>query len=118
MTGKRILYVCFDPALVLSRERALLSKGYHVSTVLGHDGLMAARELGDFDLILIGDEGSLPERSDSIRQLKEQFFPHPIIALCHGVEHIPDADYQISTGDPKPWSDAVEDCLRECQDLV
>ncbi|MGC2108400.1 MAG: hypothetical protein WA655_02720 [Candidatus Korobacteraceae bacterium] len=118
MTGKRILYVCFDPALVLSRERALLSKGYDVSTVLGHDGLMAARELGDFDLILIGDEGSLPERSDSIRQLKEQFFPHPIIALCHGVEHIPDADYQISTGDPKPWSDAVEDCLRECQDLV
>ena len=118
MTGKRILYVCFDPALVLPRERALLSKGYDVATVLGQDGLMAAQDVGDYDLILIGDEGSLRERCNSIRLLKEQFFPHPIIALCHGVEHLPDADYQISTGDPKPWFDAVGECLRQYQNPV
>ena len=115
MAGKRILYVCFNPVLLVSRERALLSEGYDVRTVLGQDGLMAAKEVGDFDLVLIGDEGSLRERSNSIRQLKQEVFPPPIIALCHGVEHIPDADYQVSTGDAKPWFAAVGDCLRHCQ---
>jgi hypothetical protein len=41
MAGGLILYVCYDPAMLLPRERILVSEGYQVFIVLGTDGLMA-----------------------------------------------------------------------------
>lgn len=114
MSSKRILHVCFDPAQLLSRERLLMEQGYEVYTVLGQDGLMAVRRLSDFDLVLIGNEGSLRDRHNAVRRLKEQLFPAPIVALCGEVEDLPEADYQVSTVGPSTWYDAVADCMRRC----
>jgi hypothetical protein len=117
MAGERILYVCFDPALLMDRERELVSQGYTVYTVLGQDGMLAVRNLHDFDFILIGDEGSLPERQGSIRRLHDNSSPPPIIALCRDVEHIAGADYEVPTYEPKAWFEAVADCIRDRREL-
>src|ERR1039458_2375046 len=38
MREERILYVCHDPAALVSGERILMGRGYQVCTVLGEDG--------------------------------------------------------------------------------
>jgi hypothetical protein len=113
MLCDRILYVCFDPALLLSRERVLLTRDYEVSTVLGADGLLALPNVEDFDFILIGDEGPLAQRRKAVRYVRQQEPHAPVIALCHGREELPEADHEISTADPKAWLDAVDHCIRE-----
>ena len=116
MAGERILYVCFDPALLLLRERVLIALGFDVYTILGRDGLIGTREINDYDFILVGDEGTLQERQSSVKRLKEEeLSPPPIIALCRGAEDVPGADYQVSTAEPRNWFDAVSDCIRRCR---
>ena len=95
-----------------------MSMGYEVTTVLGQDGLLAVRQIEDFDFVLIGDEGTLHEREAAARWLKEELCPLPIIALCRGLESVRAADYQVSTAEPKNWFDAVADCIRRCRDLA
>ncbi len=115
MAGERILYVCFDPAMLVGRERLLMTQGYEVRTVLGHDGLLGSKQLSDFDFILIGDEGSLVERQNSARLLRERHFPPPIIALFRDTDHVMGADFEVSTGEPRGWCDSLADCIRRCQ---
>ena len=50
MAGGLILYVCYDPAVLLICERLLMGEGYDVVTVLGTDGLMALSQVEHFDL--------------------------------------------------------------------
>jgi hypothetical protein len=109
MAGECILFVCFDPALLMPRERPLLAQGYEVRTVFGLDGLMSAEHIPDFDFILIGDEGPLKNRRTAIRWLKKESPLSPVIALCPRVEHLPGADFQVSTADPEAWLDEVAD---------
>lgn len=112
MAGERVLYVCYDPALLVSRERLLMSEGYQVVTVLGVDGLMALSQVDEFDFVLIGDEGPLAERQSALLWLKEEYPRTPVIALCHGVEHLPGSDYQVSSGDSEAWLNAVDDHIK------
>jgi hypothetical protein len=115
MDDYKILYVCFNPALLLSRERLLLGRDYDVYTVLGADGLLALQSIEAFDFVLVGDEGPLTQRRKAVRQLR-QFVPAPpVIALCRGTEDVPGADYEISTADPDAWLDIVADFIRERQ---
>ena len=100
MAGERILYVCFDPMLVVERERSLLDRGYSVQTVLGRDGLMAAKHIDDVEFIVIGDEGGLSERQSSVRWLREEIAEASIIALCRSNEAVFGADYQVPTAAP------------------
>ena len=118
MAGERILFVCFDPASLIPRERLLLAQGYEVCTVLGLDGLMAAKHIQDFDFILIGDEGPLVERQKSVRWLKEESPLVPIIMLCRVLEHVAGVDYRVSTADPNTWFDAVVDRIRHGRKLA
>lgn len=118
MAGERILYVCFDPALLILRERLLMAEGYEVDTVLGQDGVMAVKQIRDVDFVLVGDEGSLLERQRSVYRLKEEFFSPPIIALRRPSERLSDVDYQITTKDPKGWCEALADCIRRCRRLA
>lgn len=105
MATKRILFVCFEPASLLQRERVIVSHGYEVQTVLGLDGLMATNNIPEFCFVLIGDEGPLSARQKSVRWLKEELAPVPIITLCRGAESFPEADYQVSASDPDSWFD-------------
>ena len=119
MAGERILYICFDPALLLLRERVLIALGFDVYTILGRDGLIGTREINDYDFILVGDEGSLKERQGSVERIRnEEPSPPPIIALCRGVEDVLGADYRISTAEPRNWFDAVSDCIRSYRKLA
>ena len=118
MPGKRILYVCFDPKLLVRRERLLLDQGFEVSTVLGLDGLLAAKHVRDYDLVVLGDEGSLGDRHNSVQRLKESYFPPPILALCRGIEKVPGADYQISTAGSDAWSDNLGEYIRGRQEFA
>lgn len=115
MAGERILHVCYHPALLLSRERLLMSRGYQVFTVLGADGLMALSQVDDFDFVLVGDEGPLAERQSALVWLKEEYPRTPVIALCHGVEYLPGSDYQVSTVDAEDWINGVADCVKRCR---
>ncbi len=115
MAGERILYVCFDPALLVARERLLMESGYQVYTVLGTDGLMALRPADDVDFILVGDEGPLAERQKAVRWLKEELLDATTIALYRGHDYIAGADYQVSAADAEAWLDEMADCIRESQ---
>jgi hypothetical protein len=118
MAGERILFVCFDFASLIPRERLLLARGYQVSTVLGLDGVMGAKDIQDFDFILIGDEGTQLERQRSVFQLKEECPRVPIIVLCSGLEPLAGADYRVSTADPNNWFEAVVDRIRHWRKLA
>jgi hypothetical protein len=115
MDGDRILYVCFNPTMLVSRERVLMSRDYDVCTVLGADGLQAVPNLEEFDFVLIGDEGPLPQRRSAVRYLRQQMPPVRVIALCRDREEIPGADYEVSTADPRTWPDEVVICIRQLQ---
>jgi hypothetical protein len=107
MAGKRVLFVCFEPASLVQRERVITSHGFEVDTVLGLDGLMAASNIQEFAFILIGDGGPLSARQKSVRWLKEELAPAPIVMLCRGPENFPEADYQVPASDPDCWFDIV-----------
>jgi DNA-binding NarL/FixJ family response regulator len=102
---ERLLYVCYDPTALVSRERLLLSMGYQVCTVLGRDGLMARMEVDYFDFALIGDEGPLAERQAAVSLLKESYPKTPVIALCRDAEKIEGTDYHVSSADADIWPD-------------
>jgi CheY-like chemotaxis protein len=96
---KRILYVCYDPTVLVSRERLLQDMGYQVCAVLGQDGLQALKDDSPFDLALIGDEGSLAQQQRAARLLKE-LYPHAsIITISHSFEKVTGTDYYISATD-------------------
>jgi hypothetical protein len=118
MAGERILYVCFDPALLISRERLLLEEEFEVETVLGQDGVMSISHLHDIDYVLIGDEGSLPERQSTIRRLKEGSVLPPIVALCRPTERLRDADYQILAENAESWCRALASHVRRQRRLA
>ncbi len=115
MAGERILYVCHDPALLLTRERLLMSEGYQVFTVLGVDGLMALSQVDEFDFVLLGDEGPLAERLNALVWLKEEYPRTPVIALSRGVEQLPGSDYRVMATDSEDWIHGVADCIRRCR---
>jgi hypothetical protein len=115
MADERILHVCYDPTLLLARERLLIAQGYQVFTVFGVDGLTALSQIDGFDFVLMGDEGPLAERQSSVVWLKEGYPQIPVIALCHGVENLHGSDYKISTVDAQDWIDAVVDCVERCR---
>lgn len=118
MAGERILFVCFDFTSLIPRERLLLARGYQIRTVLGLDGVMAAKNIQDFDFVLIGDEGTPMERQRSISHLKEECPQVPIIMLSNGFEPVVGADYQVSTADSKTWFEAVVDRIRHWRKLA
>ena len=103
----KILYVCFNPAALASRECLLLSMGYEVQTVLGKDGVMALDGADGFDVALIGDEGPQEERQCAICLLKKTYSDAPVIALCDDSEKFPEADLHALSADPDTWRDAV-----------
>jgi hypothetical protein len=118
MAGERILYVCFDAESLVQRERTLLRQGFDVYTVLGLDGVLSVRRITDFDFILIGDEGSLPERENSIRHLKEDSVPVPVIALSRAREHLSGADYHVLASDPEAGFDSLADRIRDYRNMA
>ena len=118
MAGERILYVCFDPSFLAQRERLLMRQGYEVYTVLGIDGLMATERLEDFDFILIGDEGTVKDRENSVRRLKQESPMVPVIALNRGRDHLAGANYQVSAADMDSWFDGVVDQIRHYRNLA
>jgi hypothetical protein len=118
MAGERILYVCFDPEFLVQRERALLSHGFNVYTVLGLDGVLSIGRVADFDFILIGDEGPLPDREDSIRHFKEDAVPVPVIALSRTREHLSGADYHVLACDPDTGFESLADRIRNCRNMA
>jgi len=115
MAGERILYVCYDPAWLVLRERVLLGEGYQVSTVLGTDGLMALSQVDEFDFVLLGDEGPLPDRQNALLWLKDEFPRAPVIALSRGAEHLPGSDCRVINSGSDDWIQAVADCIRRCR---
>ncbi len=115
MAGERIVYVCYDPAWLVSRERLLLSEGYRVVTVLGSDGLMAPNQVDESDFVLLGDEGALPDRQNALLWLKEEYPRTPVIALSRGSEQLTGSDYQVVTTSTEDWIQAVADCIRRCR---
>src|SRR5580704_6128125 len=115
MATERILYACYDPALLIRRERLLMGEGYTVITVLGTDGLTALRQVDEFDVVLIGDEGPLSDRQSALLWLKEEFPRIPVIALSPGSEDLPGSDYQVVTSGSEDWIKAVADCVRRCR---
>ncbi len=115
MAGERILYVCYDAALLLSRERLLMREDYQVRTVLGTDGLMALTQIDEFDFVLLGDEGPLGERQSALLWLNDECPNTPVISLCHGPEPLPGSDYRVSTADSEDWISVVADCIKRCR---
>lgn len=103
IADERLLYICYDPTVLLSRERLLMNMGYQVCTVLGGDGLMARMEIDYFDFAIIGDEGPLAERQAAVRLLKETYPHTPVIALCRDAEKIEGPDYHVSSADADIW---------------
>jgi hypothetical protein len=118
MAGERILYVCFDPTFLAQRERSLLRQGYEVYTVLGLDGLMSTERVDDYDFILIGDEGTVKDRENSVRRLKQESPMVPVIALNRNREHLAGANYQVSVMDMNSWFDAVADSIQQYRNLA
>ena len=110
---ERLLYVCYEPTLLVSRERLLMSMGYRVCTVFGLDGLMARMDMDYFDFAVIGDEGPLAERQAAVRLLREAYPHTPVIALCREAEKIEDTDYHVSAADADIWpGEVVPICRR------
>ncbi len=118
MAGERILYVCCDPTVVVSRERLLVAEGFDVHTVLGPDGILAAKQISDFDYVLIGDEGSALERQKAIGRVREGFFPPPIIALCQPSERLRNVDYVIIAQERHSWCDSLVNFIRRQRRLA
>ena len=73
MVGRRILYVCYAPKLLVPQERLLLSKGYDVVTVLGTDGLIAHSCIGDCSAVVLGEGASSDELAHAMLWLQEHF---------------------------------------------
>jgi hypothetical protein len=105
---KRILYVCYDHTVLVSRERLLQGMGYQVCAVLGQDGLLALKDDSPFDLALIGDEGSLAQQQRAARLLKELYPKVSIITTSHGYEKVPGTNYSISSADAA-WPESAAD---------
>jgi len=116
MGTKRVLYVQYDPAQMVSRERLLMTAGHEVTTVLGTDGLLARRDVSAFDLILLGETASPDERTAAILWLKEQALRVPIVALCWPNEDLSQSDDRILLADCNAWFTTVATCLESGKD--
>jgi len=96
-----------------------MSAGLHVSIVLGMDGLVAVRDLQQFNCILLGDEGSVADQRSAVRWLKEESTNvPPVIALGREDELVEGADYQISTNHGGNWLEALTDYIRRSRKLA
>jgi hypothetical protein len=109
---KRILYICYDPAVLALRECFLLGMGYQVCTVQGQDGLLALQDDISLDLVLIGDEGSLAEQQRTARSVNEMYPRASIISLCHGSEKVAEVDYSVSSAGLDAWPDSADNDSR------
>jgi len=78
MAGRLILYVCYDPKLLVPQERLLLSKGYDVVTVLGTDGLIANTCIGDYSVVVLGEGASDNQLEQAMLWLQEHFPAIPV----------------------------------------
>ena len=118
MAAKRVLYICYDPTLLLNREQLLLSKGFDVVTALGTDGLMAQSWLSEYDLVLVCDGASLDERTAAIGWLREHAPSLPIVALCRPDEGPVQADYSVLPGDRNIWLNSVAEWMDRPKNTV
>jgi hypothetical protein len=104
---KRILYVCHDPAVLVSRVCLLQEMGYQVRAVLGQDGLLALKDDVSFDVALIGDEGPLAQQQRAARLLNELYPRVSILTISHSPEEVTGNGYYISATDSAIWPNAA-----------
>jgi len=71
MACLRVLYICFDPRLLVTHEKALLKAGYDVVTILGVDGISAHKATSDYDYVVLGEGSSVEERERTLAWLHE-----------------------------------------------
>jgi DNA-binding NarL/FixJ family response regulator len=100
---KRVLYICYDPDVLVARELLLQQMGYRVCTVLGHDGLMARDDIYLFDFAVIGDEGSEADQCRAAHVLHDAEPRPSIIALCRDARDVAGTDYCVSSRDADAW---------------
>jgi hypothetical protein len=81
MVGRRILYVCYDPTLLVPQERLLLSRDYDVVTVLGTDGLIAHSCIGDYSAVVFGEGASENQLAQAMLWLQEHFSAIPVASI-------------------------------------
>jgi hypothetical protein len=119
MANERVLYVCFDTSTLASRERLFMSMGLNVSTLLGMDGLLSARDVPTFDYILLGEEASPLDQQHAIEWLQGELSHVPtVIVLLRGNKPVAGADYQLTTDNSNVWADALAEYVREHRKLA
>ncbi len=119
MATERALYICFDTSTLAPRERLFMSMGLNVSTVLGMDGLLATRDIQDFDYILLGEEASSHDQQEAIAWLQNELSEVPtVIVLRRGGKPISGADFQLTTDNCTAWADALAKYVRERRKLA
>jgi CheY-like chemotaxis protein len=115
MAAQKILYVCYDPSLLLSRERLLLGSGYDVTTLLGTDGVIASTSLASYDCVVLGDEGTVSDRQTALLWLKSNYPALPVVALVGPKEVMTGADQQASLSDPRTCVSLIATTIRRQQ---
>jgi len=105
--NNRVLHVCYKPSLLLDQEKLLVERGYEVVTVLGTDGLLAARELNNYDLILLAEGASSGERGVAVRFLTDQISFVPILAVGWPDTDLMGVGQPIQAGDPELVLNAI-----------
>lgn len=73
LAAERILYVNYNPGTLIRDEQWLLQAGYEVDTVLGTDGALACRSVGEYAAVLIDEACPLENRKTLIGWLTDNF---------------------------------------------
>jgi DNA-binding response OmpR family regulator len=104
----RVLQIGYYPMLLQTRHMMLEQDGYEVFSALGNEQAKQIAAARSFDAIVIGFSGTLPDRQELLRWIKQNVERTPVVMLqAHTNDKFPEADVLALSEDPKVWLAAV-----------
>jgi len=103
MAGEKILHVGYDSLLIELREAVLHRHGFSVVTVKGNE---AAKQTApdSFDLVIVGNGGTLEQRQDIVSWFAERWPNLPILVMhAAAEEEFPGATVEFIGDTPQDW---------------
>jgi CheY-like chemotaxis protein len=108
----RILSICYNQAVLYTRELLLRREGYEVESAHSYSSAIYACQHGAFDLVILGNSIPQGDKQHIISMIRT-VSSTPVLSLC--LPHagpLKSADYNLNTCDPDIFLETVREGLR------